>query len=299
MKNFRGFILYGVILFLLIISTLIVYIIENTSLNRLITENYDREYQNYLDCYSILLENLEAKDKAAERFYYYKHKNKTSIIFSNDNLRFIASKRFNNSISLNVYDGNRNTYTSVIYLIPEIFYTSRSYLLLDEFDKYNIPNEFKEELFGGEKLKLIYTDFMSFYSFIDKNLTIKYDSDYLYILDEDTNKQVLKPVNTDLVYIHFKGCKIRIIPSNNTSLKPLIVSDGDVEIERNGDAVTLQCLLLTTGNIENNGVNLNGKIVANSITNLDAIEENQNSNLYFRMLENIRSLYSFDIKSFH
>ena len=254
MKNFRGFILYGVILFLLIISTLIVYIIENTSLNRLITENYDREYQNYLDCYSILLENLESKDKAAERFYYYKHKNKTSIIFSNDNLRFIASKRFNNSISLNVYDGNRNTYTSVIYLIPEIFYTSRSYLLLDEFDKYNIPNEFKEELFRGEKLKLIYTDFMSFYSFIDKNLTIKYDSDYLYILDDDTNKQVLKPVNTDLVYIHFKGCKIRIIPSNNTSLKPLIVSDGDVEIERNGDAVTLQCLLLTTGNIENNGV---------------------------------------------
>lgn len=299
MKNFRGFILYGVILFLLIISTLIVYIIENTSLNRLITENYDREYQNYLDCYSILLENLEDKDKAAERFYYYKHKNKTSIIFSNDNLRFIASKRFNNSISLNVYDGNRNTYTSVIYLIPEIFYTSRSYLLLDEFDKYNIPNDFKEELFGGEKLKLIYTDYMSFYSFIDKNLTIKYDSDYLYILDDDTNKQVLKPVNTDLVYIHFKGCKIRIIPSNNTSLKPLIVSDGDVEIERNGDAVKLQCLLLTTGNIENNGVNLNGKIIANSITNLDVIEENQNSNLYFRMLENIRSLYSFDIKSFH
>lgn len=299
MKNFRGFILYGVILFLLIISTLIVYIIENTSLNRLITENYDREYQNYLDCYSILLENLESKDKAAERFYYYKHKNKTSIIFSNDNLRFIASKRFNNSISLSVYDGNRNTYTSVIYLIPEIFYTSRSYLLLDEFDKYNIPNEFKEELFGGKKLKLIYTDFMSFYSFIDKNLTIKYDSDYLYILDDDTNKQVLKPVNTDLVYIHFKGCKIKIIPSNNTSLKPLIVSDGDVEIERNGDAVMLQCLLLTTGNIENNGVNLNGKIIANSITNLDAIEENQNSNLYFRMLENIRSLYSFDIKSFH
>lgn len=298
MKNFRGFILYGVILFLLIISTLILYIIENTSLNRLITENYDREYQNYLDCYSLILENLEEKDKVAERVYNYKYRGKASTIFSNNGKSFIASKNSDNTISLNVFDGIKNSYTSVLYLIPKIFYSSRPYILIEEFEKYNIPNEFKEELFSGEKLSFIYKQYMSQNSFSNKYIKISYDGENVDILDEDTNKKVSLS-NSDYSYVHFNGCKVKIIPNRFYSLRPLIVSDGDVEIERNGDAVTLQCLLLTTGNIENNGVNLNGKIVANSITNLDIIEENQNSNLYFRMLENIRSLYSFDIKSFH
>lgn len=299
MRNIRGFILYGVILFLLIISTLIVYLIEDTSLNRQITENYDKEYQDYLDSYSLLLENLEDKDKAAERFYFYKYEDNTSIIFSNGNIRFIASKNFNNSIFLSVNDGNKNSYTSVLYVIPEIFYTKRSYFLIDEFEKYNIPNEFKEELFSGEKLKLISKEFMSNYSFLNKNLKISYESNEVCIFDEDTNEQILKLYNADLVYLHFNGCKIKIIPNKFYSLKPLIVSDGDIKFESIGETVTFRGLILTTGNIENNNVNLNGKIIANAITNLDIINERQNTNFNFQMLENIRSLYSFDIKSFH
>lgn len=298
MKNFRGFILYGVILFLLIISTLIVYIIENTSLNRLITENYDREYQNYLDCYSLILENLEEKDKVAERVYNYKYRGKASTIFSNNGKSFIASKNSDNTISLNVFDGIKNSYTSVLYLIPKIFYSSRPYILIEEFEKYNIPNEFKEELFSGEKLQLIYSQYMSQNSFFNKNIKITYDSRNVNILDEDTNKKV-SISNADYSYIHFNGCKIKIIPNKFYSLKPLIVSDGDIEFESIGETVTFRGLILTTGNIENNNVNLNGKIIANSITNLDIINEKQNTNFNFQMLENIRSLYSFDIKSFH
>lgn len=298
MKNFRGFILYGVILFLLIISTLIVYIIENTSLNRLITENYDREYQNYLDCYSLILENLEEKDKVAERVYNYKYRGKASTIFSNNGKSFIASKNSDNTISLNVFDGIKNSYTSVLYIIPKIFYSSRPYILIEEFEKYNIPNEFKEELFSGEKLQLIYSQYMSQNSFFNKNIKITYDSRNVNILDEDTNKKV-SISNADYSYIHFNGCKIKIIPNKFYSLKPLIVSDGDIEFESIGETVTFRGLILTTGNIENNNVNLNGKIIANSITNLDIINEKQNTNFNFQMLENIRSLYSFDIKSFH
>lgn len=298
MKNFRGFILYGVILFLLIISTLILHIIENTSLNRLITENYDREYQNYLDCYSLILENLEEKDKVAERVYNYKYRGKASTIFSNNGKSFIASKNSDNTISLNVFDGIKNSYTSVLYLIPKIFYSSRPYILIEEFQKYNIPNEFKEELFSGEKLQLIYSQYMSQNSFFNKNIKITYDSRNVNILDEDTNKKV-SISNADYSYIDFNGCKIKIIPNKFYSLKPLIVSDGDIEFESIGETVTFRGLILTTGNIENNNVNLNGKIIANSITNLDIINEKQNTNFNFQMLENIRSLYSFDIKSFH
>ena len=101
-----------------------------------------------------------------------------------------------------------------------------------------------------------------------------------------------------MLYFHFNGCKIKIEPNINhsVSLKPLIVSDGDIEI---GDGVVLSGSLISTGEIVNNGVISNGKIVANSIINLDRIERNDVKNIKVRMLENIKSLSSLDIKSFH
>lgn len=298
MKNIRGFILYGVILFLLIISTLVVYLIEDTSLNRQITENYDQEYQRYLDCYSLLLENLNDKENAAELIYNRKYSNDSSYIFTKDNIKFSVSKTSDNRLFLNMLDGDKFIYAAEIDMIPGFFYSTRPYLLINEFEEFNIPDEFKEELLSGERLNFINNNFLSIYEFQNKNIRISFDNEWIYIFDEETNKQINKIANTELLYFHFNVCKIKIEPNINhsVSLKPLIVSDGDIEI---GDGVVLSGSLITTGEIVNNGVISNGKIVANSIINLDRIERNDVKNIKVRMLENIKSLSSLDIKSFH
>ena len=288
MKNIRGFILYGVILFLLIISTLVVYLIEDTSLNRQITENYDKEYQRYLDCYTLLLENLNDKENAAELIYNRKYSNNNSYIFAKDNIKFTVSKTPDNRLFLNMIDGDKFIYAAEIDLIPGFFYSTRPYLLINEFEEFNIPDEFKEELLSGGKLNFIK----------NKNIRISYDNEWIYVFDEETNEQINKIANTELLYFHFNDCKIKIEPNINSSvsLKPLIVSDGDIEI---GEGVVLSGSLISTGEIVNNGVISNGKIIANSITNLDRIEQNDIKDMKIRMLENIKSLSTLDIKSFH